>query len=80
MCECYQIGGRFTAEDPDCPEHGTEAQKRPVMRLDDGLPVDAVRNAGEVCQPQGLWFDAFGAKTARVPTAWRSSVLGRRYR
>lgn len=23
MCECYQIGGRFIAEDPDCPVHGT---------------------------------------------------------
>lgn len=28
MCECYQIGGPFIAEDPDCPEHGTEAQAR----------------------------------------------------
>lgn len=27
MCECYQIGGRFIAEDPECPEHGTEAQR-----------------------------------------------------
>ncbi len=25
MCECYRIGGRFIAEDPDCPAHGTEA-------------------------------------------------------
>jgi hypothetical protein len=25
-CECHQIGGRFIAEDPDCPEHGTQAQ------------------------------------------------------
>lgn len=22
MCECYQIGGRFIAEDPSCPAHG----------------------------------------------------------
>lgn len=28
MCECYQVGGRFIAEDPDCPIHGTEAQWR----------------------------------------------------
>jgi hypothetical protein len=28
MCECFQIGGRFIAEDPDCPEHGTAAQIR----------------------------------------------------
>lgn len=27
-CECYQIGGRFIAEDPDCHQHGTEAQRR----------------------------------------------------
>jgi hypothetical protein len=26
MCQCYQIGGPFIAEDPDCPTHGTEAQ------------------------------------------------------
>lgn len=25
-CECHQIGGRFIAEDPDCPAHGTAAQ------------------------------------------------------
>ena len=24
-CECYQIGGRFIAEDPDCSTHGYEA-------------------------------------------------------
>lgn len=23
MCECYQVGGRFIAEDPDCPIHGS---------------------------------------------------------
>lgn len=28
MCECYQIGGRFIAEDPDCPTHGTAATAR----------------------------------------------------
>lgn len=27
MCECYRVGGRFIAEDPDCPIHGTEAQQ-----------------------------------------------------
>lgn len=27
MCECFQIGGRFIAEDPDCPIHGTVAQR-----------------------------------------------------
>ena len=26
MCECYQIGGKFIAEDPDCSEHGKNFQ------------------------------------------------------
>ena len=28
MCECYQVGGRFLTEDPDCPEHGCEAMRQ----------------------------------------------------
>lgn len=32
MCECYQIGGPFIAEDPDCPIHGSEAQLREKLR------------------------------------------------
>ena len=28
MCECYQIGGPFIAEDPNCPMHGLDAQAR----------------------------------------------------
>lgn len=28
MCECYQIGGPWIAEDPDCPTHGDEARSR----------------------------------------------------
>lgn len=27
MCDCYKIGGPWIAEDPDCPVHGTEAQR-----------------------------------------------------
>lgn len=36
-----------------------------VRRLDDGLPADAVRFAGEVCQAEGLKFDAFGVPRTR---------------
>lgn len=28
MCECYQIGGPFIAEDPDCPIHGRDNIQR----------------------------------------------------
>jgi hypothetical protein len=24
QCQCYQVGGPFIAEDPDCPVHGTD--------------------------------------------------------
>lgn len=27
-CQCYTVGGPFKAEDPDCPAHGIEAQRR----------------------------------------------------
>lgn len=32
MCECYQIGGRFIAEDPDCPAHGITAHREEKLR------------------------------------------------
>ena len=28
MCQCFQIGSPFIAEDPDCPVHGTEARRQ----------------------------------------------------
>jgi len=28
MCECYQIGGSFIAEDPDCAVHGSASHGR----------------------------------------------------
>lgn len=31
-CECHQIGGRFIAEDPDCPAHGLGAQREAQLR------------------------------------------------
>lgn len=30
--ECHQVGGRFIAEDPDCHEHGREAQRESQRR------------------------------------------------
>lgn len=32
MCECFQVGGRFIAEDPDCPKHGVLAQHEERLR------------------------------------------------
>ena len=26
-CQCYQVGGPFIAEDPDCPRHGVEGRQ-----------------------------------------------------
>lgn len=28
MCECYQIGGPWIAEDPSCPVHGVQSRGR----------------------------------------------------
>lgn len=28
MCECYQVGGPFVAEDLDCPIHGRQSVGR----------------------------------------------------
>lgn len=28
MCDCYKIGGPWIAEDPNCPVHGTQAQRK----------------------------------------------------
>ncbi len=38
MCECYKIGGPWIAEDPDCPIHGTAAQR--VQEDQEGLNTD----------------------------------------
>ena len=27
MCECFQIGGPFISEDPNCPIHGVDRQR-----------------------------------------------------
>ena len=32
-CQCYQVGGPFIAEDPDCFAHGWTAQRR--QEIDD---------------------------------------------
>lgn len=40
-CECYQIGGPFIAEDPDCPAHGTEAQAERKRREEEESDRDA---------------------------------------
>jgi hypothetical protein len=39
-CECYQIGGRFIAEDPDCSIHGYQAQYLVEDRADMWEEVD----------------------------------------
>jgi hypothetical protein len=31
-CQCYQIGGPFIAEDPECPVHGIAAQTECARR------------------------------------------------
>ena len=65
-CECHQIGGRFIAEDPDCPVHGTEAQQKELEKpaLVDRLMelADAYRNAkfSEMFEHRAALLSAIG--------------------
>jgi hypothetical protein len=36
-CECFKVGGPFISEDPDCPRHGTEAQREEKIREAEAL-------------------------------------------
>lgn len=38
-CQCYQIGGPFIAEDPDCPAHGRDGYEARFDRLESQLSV-----------------------------------------
>lgn len=40
MCECFQVGGRFIAEDPDCPAHGRLAQEIERQEDDERAALD----------------------------------------
>lgn len=46
MCECYQIGGPWIAEDPDCPIHGDEARSQAAKAA--SLEYEVERLAAEV--------------------------------
>lgn len=50
MCQCFQIGGPFIAEDPDCPAHGTYAQS--VRRRNESAlarAIDDLRSLQQRC-------------------------------
>jgi hypothetical protein len=49
MCKCFQIGGPFIAEDPDCPIHG-------VNKCDD--PENFTGDCGHECHKIGGPFIA----------------------
>lgn len=34
MCECYKIGGKFIAEDPDCEVHGKNGYLDKIEELE----------------------------------------------
>lgn len=37
MCECYQVGGPWIAEDPDCPAHGRDGYEAQLQERDDRI-------------------------------------------
>lgn len=75
MCECYKIGGPFIAEDPDCPAHGREAQRRERER-DDARDVAlvALRKARQLVdatasREHAAWADELNAAIAQLERA-----------
>jgi hypothetical protein len=54
MCQCFQIGGPFIAEDPDCPVHGRDAQRREI-EIDDLR--DRIREADSVEELRAVMLD-----------------------
>jgi hypothetical protein len=63
QCQCYQVGGPFIAEDPDCPIHGANGMEieyvDEITRLRAALSIFANPNnwrANEICDPNGGSF------------------------
>jgi hypothetical protein len=51
MCDCFQIGGPWISEDPNCPVHGIAAQKR----KEDALSLrDKIQNATSLEEANAL--------------------------
>lgn len=73
-CECFQIGGPFIAEDPDCPAHGRFGLRHDVERLEDQIEAlratlrifadDASWRINGVCDPNSSRFN--GQELARA--------------
>lgn len=54
-CQCYQVGGPFVAEDPECPEHGYAAQRRDEIENEDKENIRAELAAWREMFPQFKW-------------------------
>lgn len=66
MCQCYQIGGPFIAEDPDCPVHGTEAQAARARQEAEESDRDARITAARITALEQR-VAALEAKLGRMP-------------
>lgn len=69
MCECFQIGGPFIAEDPDCPIHGRNS--------DDGREVSERRLEALEVQIEALSITVDAMKAELH--AWRTACADRKY-
>ena len=66
MCECFKIGGRFIAEDPDCYEHGTAAREREREDRELARERDTVLHVAKVALQYGTPHEIEEALTAAV--------------
>ena len=56
MCQCYQIGGPFIAEDPECPEHGVEGVRR--QRAADDLQAEVQQLRAQLAATRAVLAEA----------------------
>ena len=52
-CECFQIGGPFIAEDPDCPAHGQFGLRHELENLE--IQIDTLRAALTIFADAASW-------------------------
>lgn len=54
-CECYQVGGPFIAEDPECPKHGYAAQRQEQIDNENKSNDEEELNAWREMFPNYRW-------------------------
>lgn len=80
-CQCYQVGGPFIAEDPDCPAHGADARMSPdptvskMEKVDEPLCERTLRKVLEVLPTGAVYWDGAAKEQAAEARAVVEALL-----